>query len=326
MLIEQLQLLPVPFATVTMAQHLLTVKFFLLAAGLSVAQCASVAHSQNLAVRQDDLLASGIRRPPQAPCVYNDTVASIQQKAVDYNTTKLGVVKDILASVTPETATFDNVLLPFLQNEDLTKTHMWPTSGYYLGANDDLAAAIDEMWDSANNAFNAVFTNPDFFALVDAIYKANDTSLSEENIIVTAKVWADFAGSGLNIPAGAERDRYHNISDRISDIRSEFNENLSNAKVIVYFTADELEGVPAETLASLKNGTGENAGKYEIDIALYQNYGEIVPYAINETTRYTCLVEQNNKAPENVPLLAESLELRFEEAQIFNYSTWSDYT
>lgn len=130
--------------------------------------------------------------------------------------------------------------------------------------------------------------------------------------------------SGLNIPAGAQRDQFQAANRRLDEIYNQFNAILGNGtSTFLYFTADELEGVDPETISQLKNGTGENAGKLQVSVL--DNVADIVTYAVNETTRYTELFEYRRQYQENIALIQEAIQLRVQVAQLAGYESWDDY-
>ncbi|KJX95577.1 hypothetical protein TI39_contig4102g00010, partial [Zymoseptoria brevis] len=280
--------------------------------------------------RQDtSTLPSGIQRPPQLPIVYNDTVASINATFETYIQLFNETVQRIIDTVVTDNATFNNTILPYLRAQNLAHTATDPLSVYEFS---DKPAEVNDAVNSAqavmDNASDDIFTNEAFFALVDHIYQATgnatDGSLAVEEQIVLEKVWRYFAGAGLNIPAGAQRDQFQAANRRLSEIYDEFSANVFNgSSTVLYFTADELEGVDPQTISQLNNGTGENAGKLEVPVTDLAY--DILQDAVNETTRYAESVEVRRLYPENVALIQEAIQLRVQVAQLAGYESWDDY-
>ncbi|KJY01919.1 metallopeptidase MepB like protein [Zymoseptoria brevis] len=273
-------------------------------------------------------LSSGIPRPPVLPFVYNDTVETIQQLGASIIAEINSTAEHILASVgSPDAATFENTVLLWLQFENEFYDRSSPAGLYDAGTDQKLADAADELSQNITAALADVFTRDDFFQLVDHVYQFNTTTngaaLGEEDRIALAGVWRDFSKNGLNIPVGLERNAFHNMTDRIEAIEKEFYASFNN-EVYAYFTADELEGLPAEDIQSLPKTTGEYAGK--LNVSLFDYAEDILNYCVNETTRYTALLVTFNSNPKDVSLQHEIVELRLKIAQQFNYTSYADFT
>ncbi|SMY25508.1 unnamed protein product [Zymoseptoria tritici ST99CH_1A5] len=253
--------------------------------------------------------SSGIQRPPQLGVEY----------AAAYNAT----VQNILDTVTIETATFENVILPYLQVENEQNALLYPVFLQRLGTKPELDDAINNLSSNTSAVGDNIMGNADFFKLVDYLYKSNDTSLDEEDRTSLKGLWSDIVDTGVNMPAD-QRNQYQNMNDRLIDIAHEFIKNVNTDHQYVYFTAEELQGVPATTLAGWANGTGENAGKYEIDVTIQNDYFGITSYAVNETTRYTAQLAYLSQCLENNALLSEAIELRLKVAQLMGYASWAD--
>ncbi|SMY22534.1 unnamed protein product [Zymoseptoria tritici ST99CH_1A5] len=261
-----------------------------------------------------------IERPPQAPHVFNDTVESVEQLEVTLLAAEKSAIQQILDTVSLEDANFDNTILPYVQNENIRLAKLLPIRVYDSG---DLATAANEVYANVSNAVRTVFASEPYFALVDHLYQANP-ALSEEDEIVLKDMWNKLATSGLSLAAGAERDQYLNKLKRIEDIQDEFFANL-DSPVYVYFTAEELDGVSPDTIRTFDNATGANAGKLQIDILSNGNLGELILNSVNETTRLSIFLAYERQAPANVPLVQEMIQLRFEVAQLFNFSSWTEF-
>ncbi|SMR53030.1 unnamed protein product [Zymoseptoria tritici ST99CH_1E4] len=266
--------------------------------------------------------ASGNRRPPQDVYVFNDTVASIEQLAAAnadlYNTT-VQLIIDTVGD--PSNATFTNVILPFSVAYGDVDAHWNPVSGYGLSDKEDLADAYEAGTAKLVAALKAVFVNDAFFKLVDSVYKADQTNLDEEDRIILQWTWSQFATSGLNIPAGAQRDEFTANNARIDELFDYWTGNQSEP-AYVYFAAEELEGVPATILSGIDK---DPSGKYQFDASNIDQILAIANNAINETTRYTMFVAADNTAPGNVYVLEEMMQLRFQVAQALGYASWAEY-
>ncbi|SMR50231.1 unnamed protein product [Zymoseptoria tritici ST99CH_3D1] len=274
-------------------------------------------------------LSSGIPRPPVLPFVYNDTVETIQQLGASIIADINSTLQHILDSVgSPDAATFENTVLLWLQFENELYDRALPLDLYDAGTDRKLADAAGELDQNVTAALSDVFTRDDFFQLVDHVYQFNTTTngaaLGEEDRIALAGVWRDFSKNGLNIPVGPERNAFNNMTERIEAIEDEYYAFFDDAEVYAYFTADELQGLPAKDIQSLPKATGEHAGK--LNVSLFDYSDDISIYCVNETTRYTALLMTYNANPKDVSLQHEIIQLRLKIAQQFNYTSFADFT
>lgn len=273
-------------------------------------------------------LSSNIPRPPQAPYVFNDSADSINQTISKNIALQKAMVQSILDNVSPENATFDNTILPYLRYENEDGVGSLPLGTYSLGTKPEVNEAIGTALGNARDVDDQIRNNEDLFRLIDSVYQkyANDSSLNEEEQIALKSVWFQFAQSGLNVTAGEQRDRFFQLDERLSNITDEFSSNLAKDTADVYFTPEELEGVPMEILQTYENiTTGENAGKLKVDVGLRSRYPTIMNNAINETTRYTTFLTAQRKSPENVPLVQEAVDVRLQYAQVLGYPSYAAY-
>lgn len=109
----------------------------------------------------------------------------------------------------------------------------------------------------------------------------------------------------------------------ISDLESEFGATVSAINTTLYFTKDELEGVPQDTLDGLKKGTGENEGKLGLSFA-GPDFGPVSSHAKNETVRRLLTYTDAQSAPSNVEVIEKLITLRDEQARLLNYSSFAE--
>lgn len=158
----------------------------------------------------------------------------------------------------------------------------------------------------------------DIFQRVDAAFAKNE-SLDSESQRLLEKTRKDYIKYGLNLPQGPQRDRFKDIKLRLSSIGIEFQKNLNEEKGGLWFTPEELDGVPQDVIETLKKGEGENAGK----LWLTFKYPDFLPTQdkckVAETRRKTMLANEN-KCNDNIPLFKETIQLRDEAARMLGYA------
>lgn len=105
---------------------------------------------------------------------------------------------------------------------------------------------------------------------------------------------------------------------RLSQISIQFQKNLNEEAGGIWFTPEELDGVPDDVTSILPKGEGENAGKLRLSFK-YPDLFPTLNYATNAATRKRVFIENENKVNQNVPLFKEAIVLRDEAARLLGY-------
>jgi metallopeptidase MepB len=231
-----------------------------------------------------------------------------------------GLVKD----VTIDRAVFKNVLLPVAldDNKMAIESHI---IGFYQAVSTDKA-----LRDASTDAEKLLddfsiesSMREDVFKLVDAVLQKKE-SLDPESQRLLEKDHKSYIRNGLNLPAGSQRDRFKEIKQRLSAISIEFQKNLNEEQGGIWFSREELDGVPDDVVDGLKIGEGENEGKLWLTFK-YPDLFPTLKYATNAETRKRVFVENENKCNDNVPLFREAILLRDEAARLLGYSNHAEF-
>ncbi|KAJ5095049.1 hypothetical protein N7532_007340 [Penicillium argentinense] len=259
-----------------------------------------------------------LRRPPQAPPTFTATPQSIVADAERIIKTSRGIQDKVVGEVKAETATFANVIGPLAQDENVMalEAHIL---GFYQAVSMDqkLRDASSKAEELMDEFFIESAMREDIFQLVDAALKKNE-KLDPESRRLLEKEHKDFVRNGLGLPAGPQRARFKEIKKRLSQLSIEFQKNLNEENGGIWFTPEELEGVPEDVLSGLKKGEGENSGKLWLTFK-YPDLFPTMKYAANAETRRQVMIANENKCNQNVPLFREAIILRDEAARLLGY-------
>ena len=231
---------------------------------------------------------------------------------------------DVVASVSKDAATFDKVLLPMALDDNKMALES-NIIGFYQSVSPDkgLRDASTEAEQNFDNWGIEASMREDVFQLVDAVFQRN-ASLDGESQRMVEKDRKAYIKAGLGVPAGPKRDRFKEIKKRLSEISIAFSKTLNEETGGLWFTRDQLDGMPVDLLDNLEKGTGENEGK----IRLTFKYPDLFPalkYTKNAETRKTILIANENKCNSNVPLFREAVVLRDEAARILGYKNHAEF-
>ncbi|PNP47351.1 hypothetical protein TGAMA5MH_01167 [Trichoderma gamsii] len=262
------------------------------------------------------------RNPPQSPPVFTATAESILADAKRSTEKSKSILDQIVATVTPETATFNNTLKPILiDGNDSTGPQNIQTFFQHVSTNESLREASTKAEELLNDFYIEAKMREDVFKLVDAAYSTRDSqNLDKESLHILEKERRTYIRNGLLLPPGEKRDRFKEIKKRLSQLCILGKKNLNEEKGGFWFTREELEGVPKDDIDvdTLEKGTGENEGKFKVTFK-YNHYTPLMKYAIHEDTRRRYIIADANKSNNNVEIFKEIMELRDEAARLLGY-------
>ncbi|KAL2061547.1 hypothetical protein VTL71DRAFT_6924 [Oculimacula yallundae] len=265
---------------------------------------------------------SKYRSPPQAPPLFTATASSLVSDARALCEKTRSLYDTIVANVKPEDATFENVVLPMAQDEDDVALQS-RIIGFYQAVSTsaelrDASSKAEEIMDEFSIEASM---REDIFRLVDKAWeraKEGNSGLDGESLRLLEKERKSYIRNGLGIEKGPKRDRFKEIKKRLSMIQIEFQKNLNEENGGIWFTKEELDGVPEDVLQGFEKGTGDNEGKLRFTFK-YPDLFPTLKFALNADTRQKVFIENENKLNANVPLFKEAIILRDEAARLLGY-------
>ena len=236
-------------------------------------------------------------KPPQKPPLFTATASSLVKDAQALCDRTRAILDRISKEITPENATFANVVLPMAEDENASSLEN-RIIGFYqaVSTNQDLRDASSKAEEIMEQFGIEASMREDIFKLVDAAYQKSE-DLDPESRRLLEKERKSYIRNGLGIPAGPKRDRFKDIKKRLSMIQIEFQKNLNEESGGIWFTADELAGVPDDVRSGLENGSEENAGKFKLSFK-YPDLFPTLKFATNPETRKRVFIENENKVCE----------------------------
>ncbi|THY38769.1 metallopeptidase MepB, partial [Aureobasidium pullulans] len=177
--------------------------------------------------------------PPQPPPLFTRDAITIIPHVKRLITQTRKVQEHILSTVTPETATFDNVILPLAHNQNSVSREL-PVLGFYEAVSTD--PGLSEASTQAKK-LHADFeletkTHEGLFELVDAVAKKNE-HLEPEDKRLVERYHRDYLRNSLGISLG-KRNRFKEIQKQLFKLTSEFEKNLREENAGLWFTLEEL--------------------------------------------------------------------------------------
>lgn len=234
------------------------------------------------------------------------------------------MVDDIVSSVKVGDASFDTVLLPTARDDNQLAIEFRILEFYQAVSTDkELRDASSRAEKDMSDFAIEMGMREDMFQLVDAIYKKKE-KLDPESDRLLDKEHKGFLRNGLGIPKGPQRDRFKEIKKRISELQIEFQKTLNEENGGLWFTPEELDGVPEDLISNLKIGEGENEGKLWLTFK-YPDLFPTLKFAKRADVREKLFVANENKCNSNAKLFKEVIVLRDEAARILGYPNHADF-
>ena len=198
--------------------------------------------------------------------------------------------------------------------------------------NDELQAVAQQVSPLLSDFSNDVSLNEELFARVKVVYEQRDVlNLNKEQTTLLEDTYQGFARSGANLE-GTDRERYREISKRLSKLSLDFSENVlkaTNAYTLNISEKDELDGLPDFVLdaAALKAKQDEQEG-WTFDLTM-PSYLPLMQYASKRELRKKMYLAYAAKAygdeSDNAGNVNEIVNLRLERSQLLGYNTYADY-
>lgn len=266
------------------------------------------------------MAADKFKKPPQAPPLFTGTKDSIVADTKRMLADSKKMTDGIVNKISDKDAHFQNTVLPMAQddNQQTLEAHIL---GFYQSvstdpvirdASTDAEKLMDEYSIEAS-------MREDVFRLVDAALQKKE-KLDPESQRLLEKEHKSYIRNGLNLPKGPKRDRFKEIKLRLSQLSIEFSKNLNEEKGGLWFTKDELAGVPEDVVSLLKH----EKDKYFLTFK-YPDLFPTLKYAVNPETRRKVFIANENKINQNVPLFKEAILLRDEMARLLDYPSYAEF-
>jgi metallopeptidase MepB len=234
------------------------------------------------------------RNPPQLAPLFNATKDSIVDNAKAQCEVTRAILDKLVAEVDVEHATFRNVLLPIEQDYDQQGTSIGARFYGKVAPDPALRKAAAQAQKLRQNFNIECSMREDVFRLVDAVFDKKEEALDAESQRILEHTRRGYIRSGLALPSGPARDHYKAISKRLGEIKTDYARNLAESTGGIWFSPDELDGLPHDVLEGLEKGTGHEAGKLRVTFK-NTDYGPLMKFANRSETRMKVYIGRQNR-------------------------------
>lgn len=214
---------------------------------------------------------------------------------------------------------FENTVKRLAQIDDVyEKKTAIPLFYQHISTKKDIRDASSQA-ELLNNEFSIESAmRVDLYKQVEKVF-AQNPMLDDEDKRLLEKTRLSYVRKGLGLPE-QEREQLKGYYNEISNLCVQFSKNLGEVNSGVWFTRDELEGIPQSLVETFE----EKDGKFKMEFK-YPSLLPTLKYAKAESTRRRAFIGDQNRVPENIELLEKAVLLRSKAAKLLGYSTHADF-
>ncbi|KAF3922778.1 Saccharolysin [Arthrobotrys entomopaga] len=263
-------------------------------------------------------------KAPQKPPTFLHTPDSLLSDTKALIEKSRSTLDKLAKDVTPETATFENVIAPLAadENDMGIEAHIL---GFYQYVSPD--AEMREASSQADKLMSEYSIEAgmreDIFKLVNAVYKKTPSGISPEGKRLLEKLNKDFIRMGLELE-GDKRARFKEIKKELSFLSIDFSKTLNEENGGNWFTEAQLKGVPKDVVDLLKTEEQDGVKKY----FLTYKYPDLFPtlkFDVDAAVREKVFVGNENKCPSNLERFDKTIRLRHEKAQLLGHPSHASF-
>ncbi|KAK0620909.1 thimet oligopeptidase [Immersiella caudata] len=241
----------------------------------------------------------------------------IERLSAEYKASREAVVRD----VTPDIATFDNVIRPLVETSHQVSGEIAVISCLGYAAPDKATRdAVHESMAKWSAMLGTVFSTAGLYQLVKAV-SARDKPLDSESKLLVKNMVLDYETSGHGLLSKEKIDEYNKRRDEIDGLRRTFNENLRTDEDGLWLTEEELSGLKEGQIERLAKGTElPNIGKRFVPFRKSE-YRTLMRNAENPAVRRAAYLANAQKLAQNVAVFDKVVQLRDINARMLGYKS-----
>ncbi|EFH63398.1 F12A21.16 [Arabidopsis lyrata subsp. lyrata] len=230
-------------------------------------------------------------------------------------------VHDAVALVSLDKLSYENVVLPLAELEarqlSLIQCCVFPKM---LSPHDNVRKASAEAEQKIDAHILSCRKREDVYRIIK-IYAAKGESIAPEAKCYLQCLVRDFEDNGLNLTA-IKREEVERLTNEIDELSLRYIRNLNEDSSCLFFTEDELAGLPLEFLQSL-----EKTQNKEFKLTLgSRNVAAILELCKIAKTRKTVAMAYGKRCGDtNIPVLQRLVHSRHRLARVLGYSHFADY-
>ncbi|PLW24535.1 hypothetical protein PCASD_09213 [Puccinia coronata f. sp. avenae] len=231
-------------------------------------------------------------QPPQPPPTWehsSEQIIALTQESIEASQKHLD---HLVNTISPDHADFQSVIMPMAENDLITLVAELVTFYQYVSPEEPIRTAAVQA---------------------DKLIQEYDLKIHRQ---VIARTYQERPPSPRR-----EREKFNQLKNQINNKAIDFQKNLNQETGKIWFTTEELKGVPEDVLSGFeKDDQGRLAMTFKTP-----DYMPVIQYAILPETRQKASKGYDSRAEVNVPILEEIITLRQEAAEALGKPNWATH-
>ncbi|KAK0385539.1 hypothetical protein NLU13_6719 [Sarocladium strictum] len=253
--------------------------------------------------------------PPQLPAI-EDIVPQTQRLLDRYD----AVCDSIVHSVTPETATFENVLKPLIVVENETNGGLGVIAMLqYASPIPEVRRASEEAVALMGSCSSARRERRDMYRLVQAVHDRGERLGTEAQKYLDTE-FKEYRRFGHGILSPTQIQEYSQRRDEIDELRRKFNRNVREEDGGLWFDVNDLVGIPEESLVQFQQRKGETGNDQRFVRFGHNEMTIAMQYAAKASTRKKLFIAESFRLPQNDRIFKQIITLRDKNARMLGYA------
>ena len=232
-----------------------------------------------------------------------------------------------------EQATFDNTIAKFDYSGTKLSTVVCAFNALINARSyDEILTVEEQIQQLCTQHQNNIFLNERLFARIEEVYNADNSHLSTSQRRLLEETYKSFVRGGANLK-GDERDRYRELTERLTTLSLKFQENSikdTDEYKLTVTDSNDLKGLAADIIEAAANLAKENGTEGWTFTLHRPSYLPFITYCRNRELRkqmymaYNTIGAKGNNH-DNCEIVKEIVNKRLELARLLGYNTYSDY-
>ncbi len=232
-----------------------------------------------------------------------------------------------------EKATFENTIAKFdYSSTGLTVVVCAFNALINARSYDEILAVEEEIQQLCTRHQNDISLNERLFARIKEVYEADNSHLDKAQKRLLEQTYTSFVRGGANLE-GAQRERYRELTERLTTLSLKFQENSikdTDAYTLTLTDSRDIDGLPADVIEAAANLAKENGTEGWTFTLHRPSYLPFITYCQNRELRRQMYMAYNTigakgNTHDNRGIVKEIVNKRLELARLLGYNTYSDY-
>lgn len=260
-----------------------------------------------------------IPTPPQQPPNWQHSPEQILHITKQSIQSSKKLLDQLVSTINTDNADFQSVIAPMAENDIIISLTELLTFYQYVSPEEPIRTAAVEADKLIQEYDLQVASRVDVYNLLLAAQKnINQDTLDKESKRLIEKLIIERTRNGLHLPEEA-RQKFNQLKSQINNKVIDFQKNLNEETGKIWFTVQELQGVPEDVLSGFeKNDQGQLAMTFKTP-----DYLPVMQYAVQPETRKRASLGYDSRAKINVPILQEIVSLRQEASKTLGKPNWA---